>query len=95
MIHINFSIANDYITASQNVTRINVNADHRIQHNKKETKSNVEIPLGTCYSIYKKTHKPDGSIEFSVSFDMEGRIPYSTKFKYDSIEEARKDGWNL
>lgn len=92
---VKFSIANDYITASQNVTRINVNADHRIQHNGTETKSSVEIPTGTCYSIYKKNHNPDGSIEFSVSFDMEGRIPYSTTMKYDSIEEARKDGWNL
>ena len=92
---VKFSIANDYITASQNVTRINVNADHRIQHNKKETKSNIEIPLGTCYSIYKKNHNLDGSIEFSVSFDMKDRIPYSTTMKYDSIEEARKDGWNV
>lgn len=92
---IHFALTKDFITISSNLSPIDVKASSRIQKNGIITKSNIDIPKGTVYSIYKKIHNQDGSISLSVSFSIENRIPYSADLTYNSINEARDAGWDV
>lgn len=85
----------DVSFTSGNVTTKEFNATSRVQKNGIMTKSSVVIPAHTPYSVFSKRHNNDGSITFSVEYELEGRIPHASEFTYESRDKALEDGWNV